>query len=154
MTKDLSPLGALLEEARKRAKLSQNAAAKRAGVSGTAWRRVIKGMAMYGGVEVPYPGKAATVAQMARAVGVTAEELEKAGRPDAAEEWRADISAPRRTPEESIESLRRSTQTLRETLERLRTEIKATVGEVVDDEEDPQQLERMRRVIDAFRDTG
>jgi transcriptional regulator with XRE-family HTH domain len=61
---------------------------------------------------------------------------------------------PKRTPDESIRSLQKSTQELRATLERLRAEIRRTVDEVVDDEEDPQQLERMRRVIDAFRDAG
>jgi hypothetical protein len=60
----------------------------------------------------------------------------------------------RRTPDESIESLRRSTQTLREARDRLRAQIKASVAEVVDEEDDLDQLERMRRVIDAFRDAG
>jgi ribosomal protein L30/L7E len=59
-----------------------------------------------------------------------------------------------RTPEESIRSLQERTQSLRETLELLRLRIKQSVGEVVDEEDDPQQLERMLRVIDAFRDAG
>ena len=72
------PLGALIEGARKRRRLSQNAAAAAAGISGTHWRRVVQGE----------PGTAETVARMAHAVGVTPAELEQVGRGDAADELR------------------------------------------------------------------
>lgn len=76
---ELPPLGALLESARKRKRLSQNAAATAAGISGTHWRRVVRG---------EYEGTAETVAHMARAVGVTPAELEAVDRADAANELR------------------------------------------------------------------
>lgn len=89
MSEDLTPLGALLEAARERRKLSQNAAAKKAETSGTTWRRVVKGVARFGGMDVPFDGAPDTVARMARVVGVTPEQLEQHGHADAAEELRA-----------------------------------------------------------------
>lgn len=100
---DLTPLGRLLEAARKRRGLSQNKAAQAAGVSGTHWRRIIKGVASYGGTDVPYVGTADTVARMARAVDVSAEELAGVDREDAAEELRALTSGPGRRELPEIE---------------------------------------------------
>ena len=90
MDKDLTPLGELLEAARlaKRPKLSQNAVAKAAGTSSTTYRRIISGISRFGGQDVPFDGSADTVAQIARVLGVTPEQLEQAGRTDAAEELR------------------------------------------------------------------
>lgn len=84
-----SPAGRLLEAARRRLGISQNEAARRAGVSGTTWRNVIRGYAEHGGSRVPYPGSPDTVARFAHVVGVLPDELEAAGRPDAAQALRA-----------------------------------------------------------------
>lgn len=84
------PEGELIETARKRASMSQNKAAKRAGISGTRWRQIVKGVASGGrGIEIPAHGNAETVARMAQAVGVTAEELSEVERDDAAAEMAA-----------------------------------------------------------------
>jgi hypothetical protein len=91
MDTDLTPLGELLEAVRqaKRPRLSQNAVAKAAGTSSTTYRRIISGVSRFGGQDVPFGGSADTVAQIARALGVTPEQLEEAGRADAADELRA-----------------------------------------------------------------
>jgi transcriptional regulator with XRE-family HTH domain len=81
---DLTPLGGLLEGARKKSGLSQNEAARRAGITGTTWRNIIRGYAGHGGTPVPYDGKPKTVADMAQAVGVQSFQLRDVGRADAA----------------------------------------------------------------------
>lgn len=90
---DLSALGLLIEGARKEASLSQNAVARLAGISGTAFRRIIKGTAVYGEATVAYPGKPATVARIADAIGLSPEQLEAVGRGDAADALRDLIDA-------------------------------------------------------------
>lgn len=81
----MPPYGALIEEARKKARLSMREAGRRAGISGNWWRYVTEG---HQG-ETPVPGTAETVAAMARVVGVTPEQLAGKGqRPDAAEALR------------------------------------------------------------------
>lgn len=82
---DQTPLGALLEAARIKGGLSQNEAAKRAGISGTTWRNVVRGYAEHGGNRVPADGKAPNVASMARVVGVRSFQLREIGRADAAD---------------------------------------------------------------------
>lgn len=100
MDRDLTPLGRLLEAARqaKRPKLSQNAVAKAAGTSSTTYRRIISGISRFGGQDVPFDGSAATVAQIARALDVTPEQLEEVDRADAAEELRLLASSEQRVP--------------------------------------------------------
>jgi transcriptional regulator with XRE-family HTH domain len=79
------PYGALIEAAREEAGLSRRDAARRAGVSDSWWRYVASGWQNHG----PVTGTAETVAAMARAVGVTPEQLEAEGeRPDAAKALR------------------------------------------------------------------
>lgn len=85
---ELTPLGALLEAGRTARGLSQNAAAREAGASGTAWRRVIEGKARVGGVDVNYPGKATTVAKMAEVARLSPDDVEAAGRKDVADQMR------------------------------------------------------------------
>lgn len=78
----MPPHGALIEEAREKARLSRREAARRAGISGNWWKFVVTG---YQG-ETPVRGGAETVARMARVVGLSPERLESDGqRPDAAE---------------------------------------------------------------------
>lgn len=53
------------------------------------WRAIVSGArSISSGVWVPVRGPADTLARMADVVGVTPEDLEEAGRPDAAEELR------------------------------------------------------------------
>lgn len=82
--KVLSREGELIEAARDRIGLSQNAAAREIGISGTRWRQIIRGSGTAEGVRVAVRGGADTVARMAALVGVTASQMEEAGRVDVA----------------------------------------------------------------------
>lgn len=84
------PWGRLLEDARKaiRPKMGVRAAAENAGISEGRWRQITKGYQATGGGHIPVPGPAETLARMAEAVGVTAEQMEAASRPDVANEMR------------------------------------------------------------------
>lgn len=88
MDEDLTTLGELLESARerRRPRLSQNALAKQAGTSGTTYRRIIKGVARFGGHDVPFDGSPDIIAQVAKVLGVTPAQLRGVGRDDAARE--------------------------------------------------------------------
>jgi hypothetical protein len=82
------PEARLLEDARRAIvpKLSQRAAAKLAGLSDARWRQIVAGYQQIGkGVTAPVTSPPDTLARMARAVGITAEQLDFAGRADAAE---------------------------------------------------------------------
>lgn len=69
--------------------MSQNKAATLAGMSGTRWRQIVTGIASGGkGIQIPVHGNAETLARMARAVGVTPEQLSAVDREDAARELR------------------------------------------------------------------
>ena len=81
------PEGRLIEEAREQLGISQNEAAKRAGMSGTRWRQIVYGEASGGpGVKNPVHGNPETIAKMAHVVEITVEQLEEAEREDAARE--------------------------------------------------------------------
>lgn len=81
--------GALIGLAQKRSGLSQRQAAIQAGMSENHWRAIVKGYrTVSAGVYAPVRAPAETIARMARVVGVTPQQLEKAGRADAAEELR------------------------------------------------------------------
>lgn len=82
------PEGVLIESKREDAGLSKREAARRAGISEGWWRTVVKGYQSLGhgsrGAVRDAPAK--TIAKMAKAAGVTPEQLETEGqRPDAAE---------------------------------------------------------------------
>lgn len=70
----LTPLGALLEDARTRKLLSKREAARLAGISEGRWRQVVTGKQKAGDVIVPVNPRANTVAAMARAVEVPVDE--------------------------------------------------------------------------------
>jgi hypothetical protein len=80
-----TPWGGLITQALRRSGLSARAAAERAGISEGRWRQVASGYESRGGTYTRVHGPASTVAKMAAAVGVTADQLTTAGRPDAAE---------------------------------------------------------------------
>jgi hypothetical protein len=79
------PWGALITTALAREGLSVREAARRAGLSEGRWRQITGGYQIVSpGVYASVRGPAATLARMARVVGVTAEQLSEAGRDDAA----------------------------------------------------------------------
>src|SRR3954452_16641396 len=78
------PEGALLKRALVAARISQREAARRSGISETRWRQLVSGYQVVSRAKVPVRSPDETLARMARAVGVTAEQLEEAGRDTAA----------------------------------------------------------------------
>ena len=86
---DQRPEGRLIAAAQKRARISNREAAPRAGISEARWRHIVSGYRSEAGHHIPVRAPADTLAQMARVVGVTPEELAEAGRNDAADALRA-----------------------------------------------------------------
>lgn len=78
------PEGSLIKRAQLDARLSQREAARRAGLSEARWRQLVSGFQLVSRTKVPVRSPDETLARMARAVGVTAEQLEAAGRDGAA----------------------------------------------------------------------
>jgi transcriptional regulator with XRE-family HTH domain len=78
------PEGTLLKRALLASRISQREAARRSGISETRWRQLVSGYQIVSRSKVPVRSPDDTLARMARTVGVTAEELEKAGRAGAA----------------------------------------------------------------------
>jgi transcriptional regulator with XRE-family HTH domain len=64
--------------------LSQRQAAHAAGISESRWRQIVSGYQAVSGSKAPVRSPGATLARMAQVVGVTPEQLESAGRADAA----------------------------------------------------------------------
>ena len=89
------PEGVLIETARKATGLSVREAARHAGISEGWWRQVAKGyQSLSGGAHGTVRAPAGTVAEMARVVGLTPQQMEAEGqRPDAAEAMRRDAEA-------------------------------------------------------------
>lgn len=150
MDNDLTPLGRLLESAReaRRPKLSQNATAKAAGISPTTYRRVIRGIARLGGRDVAFDGTPESIARIARVLGVTPEQLEEAGRTDAAEELRAlrreAMTDPHASPMDRAEAImdenERLAQLVVERFRRLNRKKRAAVVQLLDAmEDDPSE---------------
>lgn len=88
--------GLLLEQARDRMGISQNEAARRAGFTGTRWRQIVYEVA----TTMTSSRGVRTLARMAEAVGVTAEQLGDAGRADVAAQLREQESEPQPTVEQ------------------------------------------------------
>ncbi|MER6562824.1 helix-turn-helix transcriptional regulator [Streptomyces sp. NPDC001027] len=80
------PEAVLIREALKQARMSGRAAARRSGVSDARWRQITTGYQTVSGHHVPVSAPPETLARMAQATQVTADELRKAGRSDAADE--------------------------------------------------------------------
>lgn len=81
--------GALLRDARTARGMSIEQAARAAGYSGSRWRQIESGYAtVEAGVYRAIKARPDTLATMARAVGITPDQLDRAGRPDAAEHLR------------------------------------------------------------------
>lgn len=139
---DLTELGRLLEGARKRRRLSQNAAAALAGISGTHWRRVVRG--------AEQAGTAETNARMAQAVGVTPAQLDDIGRPDIGAELRI-LEHEEPPPTQDAQDVDTGGKTLAELL----AEAERTMDRIEEllDERDRRQMEAiramMRTIVDA-----
>ncbi|MGF0163142.1 hypothetical protein ACQRET_03735 [Streptomyces koyangensis] len=88
------PEAALIRAATKRNRISGRKAASLAGISDARWRQIVTGYQSVGGTYVPVKAPADTLARMAQATGVTADELTTAGREDAAAELRELSAAP------------------------------------------------------------
>ncbi|WP_061443806.1 helix-turn-helix domain-containing protein [Streptomyces sp. CCM_MD2014] len=76
---------ALIDAARRRSRLSAREAAKRAHLSDARWRQITSGYQSVSGESIPVHAPAETLARMAQVVGVTADELARVGRQDAAD---------------------------------------------------------------------
>lgn len=79
------PEATLIRLARQAARIKAPAAARAAGISTARWSQIENGYERREGLYKPIAGTAPTIAHMARAVGLTPDRLEAAGRPDAAE---------------------------------------------------------------------
>jgi transcriptional regulator with XRE-family HTH domain len=102
-------------------------AARRAGISDTRWSQLENGYRMVRGQPEPEPPPpAATLARMAQAVGVTAAELEQAGRADAAAEMRA---LPRQLRDDEPRAL--SQDQLDQIVERVSDHIDGRIREIL-----------------------
>ncbi|MEU8278166.1 hypothetical protein ACFYOK_37635 [Microbispora bryophytorum] len=153
------PEGALITAALKAAGISVRAAAGRVGISDGRWGQITRGYQNVGaGQYAPVRGPALTVAKMANVAGVTPQELEEAGRADAAEKLREIQSAtaiPHDTSRLAIEirELQQQVDALmaelpperREQLERL----------IAEEEQEIQRIrqDRMRRLRELFQIT-
>lgn len=95
MTEQPPPESRLLGAARKHLGISMRKAAEWARLSPERWRQIEQGKATVGrGLEIPVTGVPAdTIARMARAVDVTPDDLDEAGRHDAAAELRKILAA-------------------------------------------------------------
>lgn len=79
------PWGALITSAIKRAGLSARSAARQAGISEGRWRQLTSGYQVVSpGVYAPVHGPAPTLARMAAVAGLSAGQLQEAGRDDVA----------------------------------------------------------------------
>lgn len=84
------PEGRVIAAASKSSPLSVREAAAEVGISEGRWYQIVRGyQTISKGVFAPVRGPADTVARMARVLGIEPEQLEKAGREDAADELRA-----------------------------------------------------------------
>lgn len=91
------------------------------------WRQIVSGYQMVSGHPVPVTAPAETIARMAQAlVSVTPEQLEEAGRTDAAEELRtlAPLDEPPEEPLSLSELSRRYAELERVVLEHLPPEVR------------------------------
>lgn len=79
------PEGRLIEQAVLRRNLSVKQLAPLAGISDSRWRQIVKGFLPAGGGRVPVVATARRLALMARAAGVSAQQLRDVGREDAAD---------------------------------------------------------------------
>ncbi|MEC3994965.1 helix-turn-helix transcriptional regulator [Actinacidiphila sp. DG2A-62] len=88
------PEGALIQSAQRTLGISAAEAARRAGISPSRWRQIVLGYQTVSGIATPVTGPDATVARMARAVGLTPTQLQRAGCTGAADALRSIAARP------------------------------------------------------------
>jgi transcriptional regulator with XRE-family HTH domain len=98
------PEGALIQRAAERTRQSARQLAAKVGISDTRWRHIVNGYQPIGrGQSIEIVAPPDTLARMARAAGVTADQLREAGRGDAADELDAMGTEP--TGEGAVDDL-------------------------------------------------
>ncbi|MFE6551642.1 helix-turn-helix domain-containing protein [Streptomyces sp. NPDC057746] len=80
----MPPEAALIKAALKRQRIRIDDAAAKAGISRSRWSQIVAGYQSVGGQQIPVRAPDETLARMALAVGVTADQLREAGREEAA----------------------------------------------------------------------
>ncbi|TDD54529.1 hypothetical protein E1286_04890 [Nonomuraea terrae] len=146
------PEGALIKDALTKKGLSARAAATATGISEGRWRQIVSGYQIVSaGTYAPVRGPKDTVARMADVVGLTPEDLEKAGRSDAAEELRAireakEASAPLRLlPDEPKSPREVALEQLFESMNEELRQLKARVDTLEADHERDESGDAHRR---------
>lgn len=81
---DPTPEGALIARAVRQRHISARKIAPAAGITEARWRQIVNGYQSVGGQYIRVVAPAATLAKMARAVGITSDQLTDVGREDAA----------------------------------------------------------------------
>lgn len=122
------PEGVLLEQAREHTGISQNEAARQAGISGTRWRQIVHGFAS----TMTSPRGVKTLARMARVVGVTPDQMEAVGRGDVANQIRFEQGGSEPTVAElaaELEAMKRSSAGL----EQAHADLKRRLEEIMGD---------------------
>lgn len=125
-----TPGAALIEQRRKELQISARDAARAAGMSDGRWRQIAKGyQQVTADVRAPVAAPPATLARMARVVGVSADELERAGEAPAARALREMASDASPGPLASASD--------DELIAELRRRLARSRGELVDHESAP-----------------
>lgn len=133
------PEGRLIALALKRTRLSGRKAAERAGLSEGHWRAIMNGSrSISTGVWVPVHGPAETLARMAQVVGVTPEQLDEAGRGDAAAELR-ELTAAQPDTEVEADPIKRAQELMRESA-RLMEEARRILGHATTETDEPDDV--------------
>ena len=101
------PEGALIQGAAERTRQSARQLAANAGISDARWRHIVNGYQPVGrGEAIAVVAPSATLARMARVVGVSSDQLRQVGRSDAADVLEAtDQASPPRTEDEVVDDL-------------------------------------------------
>ncbi len=98
------PEGELIKAALEKVAISQREAARQADISEARWRQIVSGYQSVGGSKASFRSPDRTLARMAHVVHVTPEDLESAGRPEAAQELRAIEEAEREAEKAAAEA--------------------------------------------------
>lgn len=146
--------GALIQRAMIRERLSARQAATKAGMSEGRWRQIVSGYQSARGQHIPVTAPAPTLAHMAKAVGLTPEDLTEAGRGDAADVLR-DLAQTRPEPKPPLEKASRSEALTRVMRSKdLTDDQKRRIVELLIAEQaafDRQIAERAEQLIDLLR---
>jgi hypothetical protein len=146
--------GAALQRAMVRERLSARQAANQAGISEGRWRQIVAGYQSAAGQHIPVVAPAATLARMALAVNLTAEDLVDAGRTDAADVMR-DLTQRRpqpvtETPDDDLTS-DRDEALRRVMLSDLPDDQKRRIAKLLIDEKRDAERRRLARADELIR---